>query len=374
MIGKLALEDGTILTGQSFGAPGTCAGEVVFNTAMTGYQEVFTDPSYCGQIVTMTFPLIGNYGINAEDYESVRPFLSGVVVKELPRRPSNYRSVMPLAAFLQKLGIVGLCDVDTRALTRRIRTAGALRGVLSTEIADEIELVRLAQSSPMMSGANLIGQVAAPETRVWSEALDSASRPAPMHVVVIDCGIKRNILRHLAGVAQRVTVVPGLVDAARIRELRPDALVIGNGPGDPAAVTETAAAIRELIGDLPMLGVCLGHQLLALALGAKTYKLSFGHHGANLPVRNEPAGRVEITSQNHGFAVERGSLERVGGQVTHVNLNDGSVEGFAHPTCGVAAVQFHPEASPGPHDASYVFAHFVECVAKGRPVDADVFS
>jgi carbamoyl-phosphate synthase small subunit len=378
LICKLALEDGSVFTGTACGAAGTHTGEVVFNTAMTGYQEIFTDPSYCGQIVTMTFPLQGNYGVNPDDFESARPHLSGVVLKELPRRPSNQRATRALPEFLATHGILGLADVDTRALTRRIRTRGALRGVISTEILDDLELVRMARAAEPMTGANLVRQVAPREIGQWSEPLwrtpgDAKPLATPRgHIVALDCGIKHNILRQLTESGVRVTTAPAGAAAAQIRDLSPDGLLVGNGPGDPAAVSDTIATLRELLGQWPIFGICLGHQLLALALGARTYKLSFGHHGANLPVLNQPAGRVEITSQNHGFAVDAESLVRVGGTVTHVNLNDGSLEGFVHRDRGLMAVQFHPEASPGPHDAGYLFQRFAAAVAERKPIDPTV--
>jgi carbamoyl-phosphate synthase small subunit len=372
MICKLATEDGLVLTGESFGAAGTHAGEIVFNTSMTGYQEIFTDPSYCGQIVTMTFPLMGNYGVNREDFESDAPHLSGFVVKELPRRPSNYRATGSLADFLREFGVVGISGVDTRALTRRIRERGAVRGIISTEIQDEIELVRRAIAADAMVGANLVAQVAPTDVRTWA-GLTPAIQPVPRkcHIVALDCGIKHNILRHLAASGDRVTVVPGMSSAGAIRDLAPDALLVGNGPGDPAAVTDTIAALRELIGTLPIFGVCLGHQLLALALGADTYKLKFGHHGGNVPVLNRPADRVEITAQNHGFAVDAAQLEKLGGILTHVNLNDQSLEGFVHPDKQLAALQYHPEAAPGPHDSASVFPAFLEAVRLNRPMTTD---
>lgn len=359
MICKLALEDGSVFSGQSVGAEGTCAGEVVFNTAMTGYSEIFTDPSYCGQIAVMTFPLLGNYGVNPQDFESTRTYLSGVVLKELPRRPSNHRATMSLPEFLRQQNVIGLANVDTRALTRRIRMHGALRGVISTEALDDLKLIQIARGAASMAGSNLVERVAPRETREWPD-------PAPrdVHVVAVDCGIKHNILRLLSDAGCRVTVVPASASAREIRALAPDGVLIGNGPGDPATVTPTIDALRELIGEAPILGICLGHQLLALALGAETYKLRFGHHGANLPVLHKPTGRIAITSQNHGFAVDEASLQRVGGEVTDVNLNDGSVEGFRHAGKRIMAVQYHPEASPGPHDASGLFREFVEEVRK----------
>ncbi len=375
MIARLALEDGSIFTGTAFGAPGTRTGEVVFNTAMTGYQEIFTDPSYCGQIVTMTFPLIGNYGVNPEDFESRKLHLSGVVVKELPRRPSNHRAQRSLPELLAEYGVPGIAGVDTRALTRRIRIHGALRGVLSTESRSELELVRMARESAGMSGSNLVERVVPREPWRWTEsAVETPSRSAPgdapqrrSHVVAVDCGIKFNILRRMAACGCDLSLVSAGASAEEIRNLRPDGILLGNGPGDPAAVGQTIQTVRDLLGHCPIFGICLGHQLLALALGASTYKLPFGHHGANLPVRNELTGGVEITSQNHGFAVEIASLERFGGSVSHLNLNDRSLEGFVHDDLNLTAVQFHPEASPGPHDASYLFERFAAQVRGGRP-------
>jgi carbamoyl-phosphate synthase small subunit len=391
VICKLALENATVFTGRAVGAAGTRSGEVVFNTAMTGYQEVFTDPSYCGQIVTMTFPLQGNYGVNPEDFEATRVYLSGVVLRELPRRPSNYRARLDLPGFLEQHGIIGIAGVDTRALTRSIRVQGALRGVISTEAHDEVELVRLAQTCPGMLGANHVQAVAPHEIGTWDKPLwrfaddtprvatkprsDEAPQGVPRcHIVAIDCGTKHNILRYLVDQGCRVTTVPADATAAQICELAPDGVLIGNGPGDPAAVTDTVETLRALLGKFPIFGICLGHQLLAIALGAKTYKLRFGHHGANLPVLNRHTGRVEVTSQNHGFAVDAASLERAGGTVTHVNLNDDTLEGFLHRDQGVIAIQYHPEASPGPHDGSYMFARFVDAVAEHRLLDVDALA
>lgn len=377
---KLALEDGTIFTGHAFGATGTALGEVVFNTSMTGYQEIFTDPSYCGQIVTMTYPLIGNYGVNAEDFESLAPHLAGFVVKELAARPSNFRATAHLPELLEKFGVVGITGIDTRALTSRIRTAGALNGVLSTEIMDDLELVRRARAAPAMAGANLVDRVAPPHAESWSTPLaEPAATPrpeaeSPKHVVALDCGIKRNILRHLVSAGCRVTDLPGASPPQAIRDLRPDGILVGNGPGDPEAVRDTISTLADLIGEIPMFGICLGHQMLALALGAQTYKLRFGHHGANLPVRNELTGRVCITSQNHGFAVDARSLERGGATTTHVNLNDDSLEGFLHADKQLMAVQFHPEAGPGPHDASHLFVRFVQVLNQTRRIDHALFS
>ncbi|MBX3393791.1 MAG: glutamine-hydrolyzing carbamoyl-phosphate synthase small subunit [Phycisphaerae bacterium] len=350
---SLALEDGSIFVGRSYGAEGTSTGEVVFNTAMTGYQEILTDPSYCGQIVTMTAPLIGNYGVNNEDVESEKTFLSGFVIREPARRVSNHRANGSLCDYLHAAGIVGISGVDTRALTRRIRASGAMRGVLSTEEHDPAVLVGLARSSTAMNGRNLVAEVAPHQNRIWNEGRELTHR-----VVAIDCGIKHHILRSLAGLGATVTVAPPTLSADAILEYKPDGVLIGNGPGDPAAVSQTIETIRRLIGRVPIFGICLGHQLIALAMGAETYKLKFGHHGSNHPVLNLDTGRVEITSQNHGFAVELQSLQRKGGRPTHVNLYDRSLEGFEHVDHPLFAVQYHPESAPGPHDSTYLFEKF----------------
>jgi carbamoyl-phosphate synthase small subunit len=398
----LALEDGTVFTGSGFGAAGTHSGEVVFNTAMTGYQEILTDPSYCGQLVVMTYPLIGNYGVNREDVEAARPHLRGFVVKELAQFHSNYRASLSLEAYIAEAGIVGIEGIDTRALTRKLRVAGAMRGVLSTQLTDPEEAVHLARDAPSMIGADLVSEVAPREAFDWNEGLDGAfisSRRASTHesggakagdtregapgaagaagagrpatgnglrVVAIDCGMKRNILRHLVDLGASVRVVPPTCRAAEVLDLAPGGVFISNGPGDPAAVHYAVELVRGLIGQVPLFGICLGHQLLGLALGAETYKLKFGHHGANHPVRNTTTGRVEITSQNHGFAVDVPSLESAGGTVTHINLNDHTLEGFVHRDAPLLAVQYHPEASPGPHDATYLFDCFATMLRTGR--------
>ena len=370
----LALEDGAVFTGHAFGATDQLAeAEVVFNTAMTGYQETLTDPSYKGQIVVMTYPLIGNYGVNAEDVESARPHVAGFVVKELPPIYSNYRASESLDTYLKENGIPGLVGIDTRALVRRIRTAGAMRGVLSTEAtADAAALVERARKAASMAGADWVQAVKPEKPYGWdtNRGAWTAGKPLDgrgLRVVALDCGAKRNILRHFADRGVEVTVLPPDTPAAEILKLNPDGLFISNGPGDPAALDYVVNPVREIIGkNVPTFGICLGHQLLARAIGADTFKLKFGHRGGNQPVKNLDTGRVEITSQNHGFAVDRDSLEKAGGVVTHVHLNDQTVAGFRHATLPVFSVQYHPEASPGPHDAAYLFDQFVERMRENK--------
>lgn len=380
---RLALEDGTVFAGRAFGAcdaPMSSTGEVVFNTAMCGYQEALSDPSYAGQILVMTAPMIGNYGVCPEDVESSRPQVAGLVVRELARLHSNHRAVADLSSWLADAGVPGLQGVDTRALVRRIRTQGAMRGVVSCDSsASDAELVDLARSSPLMAGQNLVPQVSRKTTSQWTEGLGS-QRPAPtkrshgerpLRVLALDCGAKLNIYRSLVDRGCEVTAAPHDLSAAQIRELHPDGLLVSNGPGDPEAVQETITVLRAVAGEFPTLGVCLGHQLLALALGAKTFKLKFGHRGANQPVRNLLTGRVEITSQNHGFCVDVDSLAGIDCEVTHVHLNDGTLAGFRHRSRPIFSVQYHPEASPGPHDAAYLFDCFVELMRTRRPIDAE---
>jgi carbamoyl-phosphate synthase small subunit len=369
-----------VLTGTSFGAEGTSEGEVVFNTSMSGYQEALTDPSYAGQILTMTYPLIGNYGVNAEDIESHtgRIQVAGFVVKEVSPCVSNFRASKSLQEYLAVENVMGLADVDTRALTRHIRTAGAVNGILTTEIDDDAELVRRAQAIPSMAGLDLVPRVTPKAAYDWSEGYNSPFAQAhrdhgakTYNVVAIDCGVKMNILRNLHEAGCEVRVVPATASADEVLARRPDGVFISNGPGDPAAVTYTIDTIRKLISRVPVFGICLGHQMLALAMGARTYKLKFGHRGVNQPVRNRATGKVEITSQNHGFAVEESSLQATGASITHVNLNDGTVEGFTHSGQALFSVQYHPEASPGPHDATYLFDCFRSMMESGRAPTAE---
>jgi carbamoyl-phosphate synthase small subunit len=377
---KLALEDGSVFTGRAFGARGEIDGEVVFNTSMTGYQEILTDPSYHGQIVAMTYPQIGNYGVNAADAESRKPWVRGFVVRELSSRVSNFRSDDSLESYLEKHGIIGIAGIDTRALVRLTRVQGALKGILSTTDLDDASLVDKARKSPGMLGRDLAREVMPRETTVWEPGLmqdflfdssgkdraatnkgtASAKRP---HVVALDYGMKWNIPRYLVEVGCRVTVVPGSTPAEVILEHQPDGVFLSNGPGDPGPLAEETAAIKTLIRKaadsrgIPIFGICLGHQLLGQALGADTFKLKFGHRGANHPVRNQASGKVEITTQNHGFAVDPSTLP-ADVVASHVNLNDQTLEGLRHTRLPVFSVQYHPEASAGPHDSQYLFAEF----------------
>jgi len=370
-IAKLALADGTVFTGTRFGAEGEVYGEVVFNTSLTGYQEILTDPSYNGQIVTMTYPLIGNYGINAEDVESGGLALRGFVIRELCQEPSNYRSKMSLDAYLREHNVIGLEGIDTRALVRRIRSEGAMTGVLSSIDLDDASLVEKARNRPSLVGIDLIREVMPESVHDWDTGLDdqfrsefdrqlhSEKKPAAQrHVVAVDYGMKWNIPRHLRDMGCRVTVVPGATSAEEILALKPDGVFLSNGPGDPEPLEYAITTIRDLLGKQPIFGICLGHQLLALALGGETYKLKFGHRGANQPVLNLRTGQVEITSQNHGFAVDAESLPE-GTEVTHVNLNDQTVEGLENRELQASSVQYHPEAAAGPHDSQYLFGQFL---------------
>jgi carbamoyl-phosphate synthase small subunit len=359
----LCLADGTVFEGVACGAPGVSVGEVVFTTGMTGYQEVLTDPSYCGQIVTMTAPEIGNTGINREDDESVSsaPHVAGFVVRDLSTISSNYRATETLDQYLVRNGIVAISGIDTRLLTRTIRDRGAQNGALGA--APPEELIRRAREAPPMEGLDLVERVSVGEPREWTETSGSFGvirpdqRAAGRHVVCLDLGVKRNILRSLADIGCRITVVPARTTAAEILDLQPDGVFISNGPGDPSAVSYAIETVRSLVGKKPMFGICLGHQILALAVGGKTYKLKFGHRGINQPVKDLATGRIEITTQNHGFAVDLASL---GGKAhtTHVHLDDGTSEGLELPELGAFSVQYHPEAAAGPHDAFYLFERF----------------
>ncbi len=368
----LALENGTILTGEAFGAEGEVTGEAVFNTGLAGYQEIFTDPSYAGQIVAMTFPMIGNTGVNGEDLESARPQAAGVVVREYSGTYSNFRAGESLGNWLRRWGIPAIQGVDTRMLTRMIRSEGAMRAAIATGDVDPARLLNRVAESPGMAGRNLAGMVSCSVPFHWDERAVAPFTPAPLSsplprrfsVVAYDFGVKHTILRRLAAYGCDVTVVPSGYPAAEVLARRPDGVFLSNGPGDPAAVRDGIAAVRELIGAVPIFGICLGHQLLALALGGSTYKLKFGHRGCNHPVRNLLTGSVEITSQNHGFAVHPGSLDPGEVEITHVNLNDGTNEGFRHRRHPLFSVQYHPEASPGPHDSDYLFRDFIHLMAR----------
>ncbi|MBI4581964.1 MAG: glutamine-hydrolyzing carbamoyl-phosphate synthase small subunit [Planctomycetes bacterium] len=374
---KLGLEDGTVYTGEAFGAESTHDGEVCFNTSLTGYQEILTDPSYCGQIVTMTYPLIGNYGVTEEDIESARPQVEGFVIKELARRRSNFRATGSLEDYLKHYGIVGIEGVDTRAITRKLRIQGALRGSISTEILDDAALVERARAWSGLVGQDMVQRVAPDKSFEWNDGFESRfamthrGRDTRFHVVAIDCGMKRNILRNLVEAGCRVSVLPAQAAAADILAHKPDGVFVSNGPGDPEPLAYAIDALRGMIGKVPIFGICLGHQLLGLALGAKTYKLKFGHRGGNQPVMNLATRRVEITSQNHGFAVDTDSLRKVGGVPTHENLNDHTLEGFTHRDLPIFSVQYHPEASPGPHDATYLFDCFVDMMTSSKAPTAE---
>jgi carbamoyl-phosphate synthase small subunit len=376
-IAKLALEDGTVFTGRAFGARGEVDGEVVFNTSMTGYQEILTDPSYHGQIVAMTYPQIGNYGVNDQDVESRRPWVRGFVIRELSRRVSNHRAGGSLDDYLAANGILGVEGVDTRALVRLTRERGALKGILSTTDLDDARLVAKAKASPGLVGRDLTREVMPEHAETWEPGLDNpfAPRPEPAgtqaagpggrrpHVVALDFGMKWNIPRHLVETGCRVTVLPGSAPPEAVLDRQPDGIFLSNGPGDPAALAGPVANLRTLIKTaadargIPIFGICLGHQLLGQAFGARTFKLKFGHRGANHPVRNERTGKVEITTQNHGFAVDPSTLP-ADVEPSHVNLNDQTLEGLRHKRLPVFGVQYHPEASAGPHDSQYLFAEF----------------
>jgi carbamoyl-phosphate synthase small subunit len=368
----LVLRDGRAFRGEALGAAGETAGEVIFNTAMSGYQEILTDPSYRGQIVAMTYPLIGNYGLNEEDAESRRPWANGFIVKEASAIASSWRGRIGLDEYLRRHEIVGIQGIDTRALTRHLRDHGAQEGIVSSVEADVDTLRERARVLPGLIGRDLVSEVTSDAPFTWSEGVWDPARgygpaAAPrFKVVAYDAGIKHNILRQLAAAGCEVTVVPAATPAAAVLERRPDGVFLSNGPGDPEGVPYLVEAVRELLPRLPVFGICLGHQIMGLAAGGRTYKLPFGHHGANHPVKDTATGRVEITAQNHGFAVDPGSVAGQGWEPTHVNLNDGTCEGLRHREWPAFSVQYHPEASPGPHDANYLFQRFVDSMERHK--------
>ena len=368
----LALADGQIYEGEAFGASGEVEGEVVFNTSMSGYQEVLTDPSYCGQMVVMTYPLIGNYGINPDDFESPRPFLKGFIIKELSGIPSNWRSQGTLDQFLKDYGVVGIQEIDTRALTRHIRNAGAQQAVLSTVESDPKVLVEKAKRSVSIVGRDLVKEVTCKEPYIYESGtkgfgenpIPKDARAKTFSVIAYDFGIKRNILRKLTQVGCRVRVVPASTPAEEVLATKPDGVFLSNGPGDPAGVPYAIENVKRLIDKVPIFGICLGHQILIHALGGKTFKQRFGHHGGNQPVMDLRTRKVEITAQNHGFAAEDPSgMEDV--EVTSINLNDNTIEGIRHKKLPLFSVQYHPEAAPGPHDSDYLFQEFLQ-IMKGK--------
>jgi len=373
----LALEEGRYFECRSFTGQGEAAGEVVFNTSMTGYQEVLTDPSYRGQMVTMTYPLVGNYGVNREDIESNRIQVAAFLIKEYQPRPSNFRATATLADYLKSQGILGIEQLDTRALTRHIRNSGAMRAIVSTRDLNPSSLIERANGIPTMAGQDLTPSVTTDRAYYWFNGRpELLTKEAPLDrsvwrqrgrkrsVLVFDFGIKYTILRCLESEGFEVVVVPAATGAGTVQAMSPDAIFLSNGPGDPEPVTDAITTVRQLLGFRPMFGICLGHQILGLALGAKTFKLKFGHRGANQPVKNLLTGRIEITSQNHGFAVDLESISGNDVEITHVNLNDNTLEGFRHLTYPILAVQYHPEASPGPHDARYLFDRFKDLMDK----------
>ena len=372
MKGIFMLEDGIYFEGEAFGSRGTFFGEACFNTCMTGYQEVLTDPSYKGQIVTMTYPLIGNYGINSDDTESKNIHVSGFIIRQESRTFSSWRARESLDGYLKNHNIIGLSGIDTRALTRRIRNKGAMRSVVSTEDFDLQSLNKKVLASPSMTGSDLAKEVSCKSPYSWEEGrrdflyMNGKKTGHRRKVIVYDFGVKFNILRILSSLGCEVIVVPGMTPAEAVLDMNPDGILLSNGPGDPSAVLYGIEAAQKLAGKVPIFGICLGHQILSLAFGAKTFKLKFGHRGGNQPVKNLKTGKVEITSQNHGFAVDAASFKNTNIEITHINLNDGTCEGFEHKFMPIFSVQYHPEASPGPLDSQYLFEKFMLFMEKNK--------